>query len=159
MAALRVAAPDRVIRLHTPAPAGDEPILVAIDADRIGQVITNFVTNALKYAPPDRPVDVSVLVSGSRLRAALCDRGLGIPRGEQARVWELFHRVPGVAAQSGTHGGSLRLGLHISKAIIEAHGGRVGVKSAVGQGSTFWFTLPLSTPTSCPIASLAGATS
>jgi signal transduction histidine kinase len=66
-------------------------------------------------------------------------------------VWELFHRVPGATAQDRTQGGSLGLGLHISKAIIKAHGGRVGVKSAVGEGSSFWFTLPLSAPVSSPI--------
>ncbi len=163
---LRVAAPLRTIRLHTLAPAGDAPIPVEVDADRIGQVITNFVSNALKYAPPDRPIDVSVLVRGSRLRVAVCDQGPGILEAERARVWELFHRVPGVTAQSGTLagatagvGGSLGLGLHICKAIVEAHGGRVGVKSTVGQGSTFWFTLPLPTPLSGPRSGLASATS
>jgi PAS domain S-box-containing protein len=163
---LRAAAPLRTIRLHSPAPAGDVPIPVEVDADRVGQVITNFVSNALKYAPPDRPIDVSVLVRGSRLRVAVCDQGPGILEAERARVWELFHRAPGVTAQSGTLagatagvGGSLGLGLHICKAIVEAHGGRVGVKSTVGQGSTFWFTLPLSTPLSGPTSGLAGATS
>jgi len=60
-------------------------------------------------------------------------------------VWELFHRAPGVATQGGTHRGSLGLGLglYICKTIVEAHGGRVGVESAVGEGSTFWFALPL----------------
>ena len=144
VAALRVAAPDRSIRLHVPT--GDAPIPVEADAARIGQVITNFVTNALKYSPQDQPVDVSVLVRRGRAHVTVCDRGPGIPKGEQARVWELFHRVPGVTAQSKTENGSLGLGLHICKAIIQAHDGRVGVKSAVGQGSTFWFTLPLSAP-------------
>jgi len=145
VAALRVAAPGRTIRLHTPAAGGLIP--VAADADRIGQVVVNYVTNALKYAPPDRPVDVSVAARGSRARVAVRDRGPGIPAAERARVWELFHRAPGVAVQGGTKGGtkgSLGLGLHICRAIITTHGGRVGVKSTVDEGSTFWFTLPLS---------------
>jgi signal transduction histidine kinase len=142
VAALRAAAPGRTLRLHLPA--GSKPVPVEADADRIGQVVTNYVTNALKYSPPDQPVDVSVVARRGRARVAVCDQGPGIPKEERARVWELFHQVPGVAAQGETQGGSLGLGLHISKAIIAAHGGRVGVKSVVGEGSTFWFTLPLS---------------
>jgi signal transduction histidine kinase len=146
VAALRVAAPGRTIRLHTPAAGGLIP--VEADADRLGQVVVNYVTNALKYSPPDRPVDVSVVTRRGRARVAVCDQGPGLPKEERARVWELFHRAPGVAVQGGTkggtQGGSLGLGLHIAQAIIAAHGGRVGVKSAVGAGSTFWFTLPLS---------------
>jgi signal transduction histidine kinase len=148
VAGQRAAAPNRSIRLH--APAGGAPVLVEADADRIGEVVANYLSNALKYSPPDRPVDVTVGVRGSRARVTVCDQGPGIPKEEQARVWELFHRVPGAAAQDGTPGGaqvsSLGLGLYICKAIIKAHGGRVGVKSVVGAGSTFWFTLPLSGP-------------
>ena len=142
VAGLRIAAPERTIRLHLPA--SGEHIVVEADADRIGQVVANYLTNALKYSPPDRPVEVRVAAHGGRARVIVCDQGPGIPAAERARVWELFHRVPGAAPQRGTQGGSLGLGLHIAQAIITAHGGRVGVKSAVGAGSTFWFTLPLS---------------
>ena len=148
VAALRVAAPERTITLRTPADGASVP--VEVDADRIGQVITNYLTNALKYSPPDRPVDVSVAVrveggegQARVARVAVHDRGPGIPEAERGRVWELFHRAPGVEAQDRARGGSLGLGLYICKAIVEAHGGRVGVASAVGEGSAFWFTLPL----------------
>jgi PAS domain S-box-containing protein len=151
VAALRVAAPGRTIRLH--ASATDAPIPVEVDADRIGQVLTNYVTNALKYSPPDRPVEVTVAVRGGWVRVAVCDQGPGLPKAEHARVWELLHRAPGIEVQSRMQGGSLGLGLHISKAIVEAHSGRVGVESTVGQGSTFWFTLPLAGP----LSRLAGA--
>jgi signal transduction histidine kinase len=110
------------------------------DADRIGQVVANYVTNALKYSPPDQPVDVSVAVRRAQACVAVRDAGPGIPKADRAQVWELFQRGSGVTPQ----GGSLGLGLYISRAIVEAHGGQVGVKSAVGKGSTFWFTLPLS---------------
>ena len=146
VAALCVAAPDRTITLQTPV--NGAPIMVEADADRIGQVVTNYVTNALKYSPPDQPVDVSVEVRRGRAHVAVRDAGPGIPKEERTRVWELFHRAPGVATAGempgGMQGGSLGLGLYICKAIISAHGGRVGVASAVGKGSTFWFTLPLS---------------
>ena len=141
VAALSVAAPERTIRLQLPG--GDAPVPVEADADRLGQVITNYVSNALKYSPADQPVDVRVAVHGRRARVAVCDQGPGLPKEEQARVWELFHQVPGVTAQSGAQGGSLGLGLYIAHAIVSAHGGRVGVQSTVGQGATFWFTLPL----------------
>jgi PAS domain S-box-containing protein len=157
--ALRVAAPDRVIRLHEPA--GGKPILVEADFDRIGQVVMNYVTNALKYSPPDRPVDISVAVRGGRTRVArvaVRDQGTGIPKAEQARVWDVFHRAAGVTAQDGAllgmRRGSLGLGLHISKGVITAHGGQVGVQSEVGKGSTFWFTLPLANVESEPADSV-----
>jgi signal transduction histidine kinase len=140
--AQQLVAPDRTIRLH--APEGGEPIMVEADVDRLGEVVTNYLTNALKYSPPDRPADVSVEARRAQARVAVRDAGPGIPKAERARVWELFHRASGAAPQGGAQGGSLGLGLYISKAIVEALGGRVGVRSAVGKGSTFWFALPLS---------------
>ena len=82
-------------------------------------------------------------IEGPLARVSVRDRGPGIPRGEQERIWERFYRVRGVRARSG-QGTGLGLGLHISKTIVERHGGLVGVESAVGVGSTFWFTLPTS---------------
>jgi signal transduction histidine kinase len=70
------------------------------------------------------------------------DHGPGLPQEEQDLIWERFHRVKGVEVQSGA-GVGLGLGLHISRMIVERHHGQVGVDSAPGQGSTFWFTLPL----------------
>ncbi len=132
--------PDRVIQLTLPAAGTD--VTVAADAERIGQVVTNYLTNALKYSPADRPVAVSLAVEEARARVSVRDEGTGIPAAEQDQIWELFHRVPGIEVQSGS-GVGLGLGLHISREIVERHGGAVGVASAVGAGSTFWFTLPL----------------
>ncbi len=137
--ALRATTPERTIRLKLPTGAA---VSVVADADRVGQVITNYLTNALKYAPPDRPVDVALEVDEGRARVAVRDEGPGLPLEEQDRVWEMFHRVPGIETQGGASEG-LGLGLHICKTIVERHGGQVGVESVVGQGCTFWFTLPL----------------
>ncbi len=153
VAALQVAAPERTSGLHA-LEEGGKLIPVEADAGRIAQVVTNYVTNALKCSPPDQPVEVEVAACGSQARVAVRDAGPGIPKAERARVWELFHRAPGVAAPGGTPGGptggvqrgSLGLGLYICQAIITAHGGRVGVTSVVGKGSNFWFTLPLPGP-------------
>jgi signal transduction histidine kinase len=151
--ALRMAAPGRTIRLHTPPDS--ELVVVEADVDRVRQVVANYVTNALKYSAPHQAVDVVVQTHRGQARVAVRDAGPGIPKAERARVWELFHRAQEVAAQGRTYGGSLGLGLHISKTIIEAHGGRVGVKSAVGLGSTFWFTLPLAGSTPGPTSGRA----
>ncbi|HEY2630153.1 MAG TPA: ATP-binding protein, partial [Usitatibacter sp.] len=75
-------------------------------------------------------------------RVSVHDEGIGVPLADQPHIWERFFVVEGNRVQSGS-GTSLGLGLHICKAIIEQHHGQVGLDSAPGQGSTFWFTLPL----------------
>jgi len=119
-----------------------QTVPIVADVDRLGQVLTNYLTNALKYSPPDKPIAVSLEVHSRLARVAVRDEGPGLPPEEQMRVWEPFHRAPGIAVQSAG-GESLGMGLHICKTIVDAHGGQVGVESEVGQGSTFWFTLPL----------------
>jgi len=113
-----------------------------IDADRIAQVVVNYLTNALKYAPPERPIAVGVEADGPVARVWVRDEGPGLPADERERVWDRFYQVAGIAHQEGSSVG-LGLGLHISRTIITAHGGQAGVESAPGQGATFWFTLPL----------------
>jgi signal transduction histidine kinase len=78
-------------------------------------------------------------------RVAVRDAGPGLSEAERAQVWDRYPHIEAVRVQSGS-GMSLGLGLSISKAIIERQGGEVGVESAPGQGSTFWFTLPLTSP-------------
>lgn len=112
------------------------------DAGRVQQVVTNYLTNGLKYSKEPSPVAVTVTYEHDSARVQVRDEGPGLPPAEQDRIWERFHRAPGVRVQSGG-GTSLGLGLHISKTIIEQHGGSVGVTSAPGHGSTFEFTLPL----------------
>jgi PAS domain S-box-containing protein len=135
----RMAHPGRAIALYG-ADEGSVPLFA--DADRIGQVLTNYLTNALKYSAPEFPVVTRLSVADAGARVEVSDKGPGIPPEEQPRVWELFHRVPGIEVQSGS-GVGLGLGLYISRTIIERHGGQVGVESEEGEGSTFYFTLPL----------------
>jgi signal transduction histidine kinase len=137
----RAAAPAR--RIHLRMPHSTAPVMA--DADRLGEVLANYLTNALKYSPEDKPVEVRLTVAKGRATVSVRDHGPGLPAAEQSRVWELFHRAPGVEVQSSSAGaGSLGLGLHVSKRLVELHpGGRVGLKSAVGHGSTFSFSLPL----------------
>jgi len=136
----RLLAGNRCISLALPDDG--RPVVVCADVGRIEQVLTNYLSNALKYSPPDRPVAAGLQAGGETARVWVRDQGVGVPVADQASIWERFHRAAGVTVQSGS-GIGLGIGLHISKTIIEAHGGQVGVESTPGQGSTFWFTLPL----------------
>jgi signal transduction histidine kinase len=114
-------------------------------------VVTNYLTNALRYAPVDRPVDVRVRRRGRWVHVAVRDEGPGVPRHERRRIWERFHRADGVCVATGEDaeiaqglGLGLGLGLYICKTIVEQHQGRVGLRSAPGGSSTtFWFALPV----------------
>lgn len=134
----RLSWPDRSVVLDLP----DRAVPLEADAHRLGQVVTNLLTNALKYSPTDAPVRVGVRVEGSDALVSVQDKGPGLTSTQQAHVWERFHRVPGIRQQSGS-GAGLGLGLHISRTIVEHHGGRVGIESVPKRGSTFWFRLPL----------------
>jgi signal transduction histidine kinase len=132
-------ASDRVIAL---APLPLEPVWVEADPARLAQVVENYLTNALKYAPAERPVRVGLERDEGHARVWVQDQGVGIEAAEQAHIWERFYRVEGVRHQAGS-GIGLGLGLYISRTIVERQGGAVGVASSPGHGSTFWFTLPL----------------
>jgi PAS domain S-box-containing protein len=137
----RLAWPARAITLEMPAGA----VRVQADAGRLEQVVANYLTNALKYSPPDQPVGVSLHMEGDTVRVQVRDQGPGLTAEQQREIWERYRRVPGVAVQDEAPlaGGGLGLGLYISRTIIVGHGGAVGVESAPGTGSTFSFMLPL----------------
>jgi PAS domain S-box-containing protein len=135
----RQANPERLIVVQFP---DDLYVPITIDADRVGQVVTNYLTNALKYSPAHCPVAVGIALDSQQARVWVRDEGPGLPAQEQERIWERFHRADGVEVLSGT-GIGLGLGLHICQTIIERHQGHVGVESAPGEGSSFWFSLPL----------------
>lgn len=137
----RLLASGRVIRLHLPAASRRAPVVLA-DADRIRQVVANYLSNALKYSREDQPVVVRLRTEDEWARVSVRDEGPGVPADEQRHVWERFYRVAGTQVRSGT-GVGLGLGLHISRTIIEQHHGRVGLRSVEGHGATFWFALQL----------------
>jgi signal transduction histidine kinase len=138
----RLAWPEREITLVVESCGRDGHIAVVADAERIGQVVSNYLTNALKYSAADKPVRVGVRCDGRTARLAVRDEGPGLPPKEQAKIWQRFYRAEGIEVQSGS-GVGLGMGLHICKNLIDRHGGRVGVESAPGKGSTFFFTLPI----------------
>lgn len=136
----RRAAPARALRLELP-PEPLEPIRVVADTRRIGQVVRHFLANALAYAPPETPIDIRVEIDGARARGSVTDGGPGIPAERQARLWRQIEHPKGSPSQPDL-GTGLGIGLVLSRGIVEAHGGAVGLESAPGTGTTFWFTLP-----------------
>ncbi|MGB0678662.1 MAG: sensor histidine kinase [Polyangiales bacterium] len=114
---------------------------VEVDADRITQVLVNLLANAIKYAPPQSEVRVQAQrVQHHALRLSVQDQGPGIAAEDLPRVFAKFQQV---GPQDTRTKGGTGLGLAICKAIITEHGGRIGVDSELGRGTTFWFELPL----------------
>ena len=114
--------------------------IVTGDRDRLVQVVSNLVNNAVKYSPEGGVVTISSRAEGGYALVTVADTGLGIPPDEISHVFERFRRVRSGAAQSIAGTG---LGLTIVKQIVEMHGGKIWVESAVGHGSAFHFTIPL----------------
>jgi PAS domain S-box-containing protein len=116
----------------------NEPVEIYADRTRIEQVMVNFLSNAIKYSPDQDKVVVNIEQAGLNLRFSVTDFGIGIPHDKQAYIFDRFFRVH----ESSYNFSGLGLGLYISSEIIGRHGGKVGMTSEEGKGSTFWFTLP-----------------
>lgn len=112
------------------------------DRERISQVVTNFVENAIKYSPQGGKITIATAGCTQGLRVSVKDEGIGIPEDVKHRVFDRFFRVSNPQMQ--TYPG-MGLGLYISSAIIQRHGGTIGVESEEGQGAEFYFTLPYKT--------------
>lgn len=127
----------RGMTLEVEAPA--EPSVVACDAEKIEQVLVNLVENALKHgcSPKGHEVRLRLEETSSEMVVSVRDHGCGVPVEDRQRVFHVFERGRG-----GTRASGSGLGLFISKAIIEAHGGSMGIDDAPGGGARFWFTLP-----------------
>ncbi|MCX6028426.1 MAG: GAF domain-containing protein [Chloroflexi bacterium] len=113
--------------------------LVQGDVQRLTQVFDNLIGNAVKFSPHGGMVTVRLRSDDHFVRAEVIDQGIGIPLDAQSRIWERFYQVDGTKTRRF---GGTGLGLAIVKRLVEAHGGRVGVRSVEDQGSTFYFTVP-----------------
>jgi signal transduction histidine kinase/HAMP domain-containing protein len=125
---------DQGVSLSAELP-GDLPEVWA-DMARMNHVISNLLSNALKYTPPGGKITLSAKADEERVQFSVSDTGRGIPSKHIPRIFEQFFRVPGQETETGAG-----LGLAIVKEIVEAHGGTVGVESDEGKGSIFTFTL------------------
>ena len=127
--------------IHLESP--DEPVIGLWDAGRLAQVIENLLANAVKYSPDGGAITVHVAGTDDEARLAVIDEGIGIPPEALARIFERFYRADaGVAANRK----GLGLGLYISKALVEAHGGTIAAESRSPTGSAFSVTLPREPP-------------
>ena len=152
---LRDVVTSAVVRLGTQAEdsavdltvtAGDRTVPVTVDPDRIAQVVTNLVGNALRATSPGGQVNVAVDLAGGRAVTTVHDTGEGIAAADLERIFERFYRVSGRRRPPGqrTSDGGSGIGLTISRRIAEAHGGTLTATSpGPGQGATFTLTLPL----------------
>jgi signal transduction histidine kinase len=114
------------------------PHLVFGDVPRLERVVANVLGNALKYSEGDAPVQARLARKGLDIELAVTDQGIGIPQASMSKVFDRYYRTrAGKARASG-----LGLGLYIARLLMEAHGGRLGVSSEVGKGSTFTLIFP-----------------
>ncbi|HLW60202.1 MAG TPA: ATP-binding protein [bacterium] len=132
------------------------PVVALADRDRILQVLTNLLDNAIKFTPDGGTVEVSLLGAAAEVSVSVSDTGRGIPADDLLRVFDRFYRVERSRSREG---GGTGLGLAIARHIVEAHGGRIGAASRVNAGSTFTFTLPSTSPLPGPTERTAARSS
>lgn len=118
-----------------------EPITLYADADKIGSVITNLLSNAVKYSPKGKNIEVDCRQEGNMAKVSVKDEGMGIKPQDKEKLFERYYRVESKHAK---HISGFGIGLYLCAEIIQRHNGQIGVESEIGKGSTFWFTLPLS---------------
>lgn len=118
---------------------GDVEVEIYADAEKIDQVVVNFVNNAIKYAPSSKEIVVLIERMNTMVKVSVTDKGPGILPEKIRHLFDRYYRVD----TSGIQYSGLGLGLYISSEIIKKHNGEIGVDSQLGKGSTFWFTLPL----------------
>ncbi len=126
--------------LQLVAGAADPLLLIRCDSDRILQVLSNLVSNAIKFTPPGGRIDLTTESEDAFVRFAVADTGPGISDELVPHVFDRYRQAKATASKGRG------LGLFIAKGIVEAHGGRIGVDTAPGRGTTFFFRLPRALP-------------
>jgi PAS domain S-box-containing protein len=122
----------------------DDDVEVAVDSEKLTRVIINLLGNAIKFSEPGKEIAIKQQIANQHLRISVVDHGPGISHQKQELIFERFRQIDQADKRERTGTG---LGLAICKSIIEAHKGKIGVTSQNGEGSTFWFEVPLQRPT------------
>jgi PAS domain S-box-containing protein len=112
------------------------------DSNRVAQILTNLISNAIQYTPPGGRVTVSAYPNGDMMEVSVADTGIGISKADQRKIFDRFFRADDPLVQETPGTG---LGLPITASLVQMHGGQIWVESELGEGSTFTFTLPLAT--------------
>ncbi|MBO0600593.1 HAMP domain-containing histidine kinase [Sporosarcina sp. E16_3] len=131
-------AKQKNIKLHFSHP--NRPCLAAVDSDRFIQVITNFISNAIKYTPDGGAVEIGIKIYPDEMVFYCLDNGSGISEEDQVLVFNRFYRVE--KSRSRENGG-LGIGLNICNALAKAHGWEIGLESKLNEGSRFWVKIPI----------------
>jgi two-component system CheB/CheR fusion protein len=116
---------------------------IKADRDKIGQVISNFLSNAIKYSPKGGNIKLQCMQADNMLQVSVEDEGIGINPEEQEKLFDRYYRIESAHTTSISGFG---LGLYLSAEIIHRHKGKVWSESVLGKGSTFYFSLPLTVP-------------
>ena len=124
--------------MYTIKTMGDITLQVCADAERINQVVINFVNNAIKYAPKSKEIKIHIEKTNDMVKVSVTDKGPGISADKLAYLFDRYYRVD----SNGFQYSGLGIGLYICAEIIKKHNGQIGVYSELGKGSTFWFSLP-----------------
>lgn len=117
-----------------------QPVMVVADPDKIGSVISNLLTNAVKYSPKGKVIEIKCMVEDGEVQVGIRDEGIGIQLHDQQRLFDRYYRVESNNTQ---HISGFGIGLYLSAEIIQHHDGEIWVESQAGSGSTFYFSLPL----------------
>lgn len=125
---------------HTIVLERRRPIFVIADKEKISQVVTNLLTNAVKYSPEDKNIQVTLKMEDGWVRVSVVDKGIGIKPGEHEKIFQRFYRS---AFNDNISFSGFGIGLYISAEIIKKHNGKIGVVSDEGRGADFYFMLPV----------------
>jgi signal transduction histidine kinase len=144
--------PERRARMEVDVVDDGRPVV--LDPHRVDQIIRNLVGNAMKFSPHDSKVTLHSSADDGHVTFVITDRGVGIPESEQTRIFDRFHQASDILTREAEGAG---LGLYITKQLVEAMGGTIGVRSTVGDGSTFTVVLPRGLPAEAEAEAEPGA--